>query len=139
MNNIWIVAQTGNGDAPQTITSESINSEAETATGTIENGTNGGTEQQETEQRQPGFSTWIFLPLIVFMVFMLFRAPQKQKKERKKLEQEQERKRILRQEERKKLELVQEQERIMRQEERKKLEQQHEQERKQRQQEQKEQ
>ena len=85
MNNIWIIAQTGNGDAPQTITSESINSEAETATGTIENGANGGTTEDDPPPKSP-FPSWIFLPLMLLMVFMLFRAPQKQKQEQKKLE-----------------------------------------------------
>ncbi len=84
MNNIWIIAQAGNGDA---ITSEPINStEGTTETSTVANGSNGGTEAK-VPPKQPSLFTW-FLPVImIIMVVFMFRAPQKQKQERKKLEQ----------------------------------------------------
>ena len=86
MNNIWIIAQAGNEDMPQQITSESI-SEGETSTVTTQDGTNGGSEQQENQQKPPNLWTWFIPIMMVFMIFMLFRAPQKQKQQRKKLEQ----------------------------------------------------
>ncbi len=81
MNNIWILAQTDSNDG---VSSVPVTSEGQTTT-TASGDPNNGVSRQP-QQRSP-FSVWLFLPLILLMVFMLFRAPQKQKKERKKLEQ----------------------------------------------------
>ncbi len=84
MNNIWIIAQAGNGDA---ITSEPItSSEGDTVTNTIADGSNGGTQGKDTP-KQPTMLTWLLPIVMIFMVVMMFSAPRKQKKERKKLEQ----------------------------------------------------
>jgi len=86
MNNTWIIAQEGGGQAPQTITSEPIGSEnqtSQTSTTAPPDPNNGA------QQRTPGnpFSLWFIVAIMIIMVFMLFRTPQKQKQQRKKLEQ----------------------------------------------------
>ncbi len=83
MNNIWIIAQAGEGQTPQTITSEPITSEGKATTsapGDVNN-----PAQQKTPQSNP--LTWLFPIIMVFLIFLMFRAPQKQKQQRKKLEQ----------------------------------------------------
>jgi preprotein translocase subunit YajC len=85
MNNIWILAQTDGNNAPSSISSESVSSDGESMTTAPGGQDNGTTDQQQ--QKNPFGSIWFFLPLILLMVFMLFRAPQKQKQQRKKLEQ----------------------------------------------------
>ena len=90
MNNMWILAQTDGSNAPQSITSEDVPSDSESITavsgaGDPNNGMSGG-----QTGRNP-FPLWLFAPLIILMIFMFFRAPQKQKQQRKKLEQSLER------------------------------------------------
>ena len=78
MNNIWILAQTENESI------SSVPSDGEAITTVSGDPNNGGQGQR------PGggtFPLWLFAPLMILMVFMLFRAPQKQKQQRKKLEQ----------------------------------------------------
>jgi preprotein translocase subunit YajC len=83
MNNIWILAQTDSNDG---VSSVPVTSEGQTITTTTASGDPNNGASRQTQQRSP-FSLWIFLPIMLLMIFMLFRAPQKQKKERKKLEQ----------------------------------------------------
>jgi preprotein translocase subunit YajC len=85
MNNIWILAQTDGNNAPSSISSMPVNSEGESTTAAPGNQNSGTPDQQQ--QKNPFGSLWLFLPLIILMIFMLFRAPQKQKQQRKKLEQ----------------------------------------------------
>jgi preprotein translocase subunit YajC len=84
MDNIWILAQTDGNNAPSGISSEPVNSDGEAITTTPGDPNNGTSGQQQP--RNP-FPLWLFLPLIILMIFMFFRAPQKQKQQRKKLEQ----------------------------------------------------
>lgn len=80
MENIWVLAQADNSDGISAVPAEEVQSVTTESTG----------QNTDTSQRQqPGnpLMFWIFLPFIIIMVFMLFRAPQKQKQERKKLEQ----------------------------------------------------
>jgi len=81
MNNIWILAQTDSNDG---ISSVDVPSEGEAIT-TVSGDPNTGSTGRGT----PGniFPWWLFAPLIILMIFMFFRAPQKQKQQRKKLEQ----------------------------------------------------
>ena len=84
MNNVWIIAQAGTNETPQTITSEPINSEGQTSSTASADANNGA--QQKPGSGNP--SSMLFLALImVVMIFFLFRAPQKQKQQQKKLEQ----------------------------------------------------
>jgi len=86
MNNIWIIAQTGNGDA---ITSEPM-SEGDTATTstTSQDGSpNNLTDKDTSNNKSPGLANYIIPIVMIFLVVMMFSAPRKQKKERKKLEQ----------------------------------------------------
>ena len=82
MNNIWILAQEGNENI---ITDQPM---TEGDTGTIANGSNGGQQDPEPQKNQdPGLMKWVLPVMLIFMVVMMLRAPQKQKKERKKLEE----------------------------------------------------
>ena len=83
MNNIWIIAQAGEGQAPQIITSEPITSEGQTSTAAP------GDANNVVQQKTPSNNliTWLFPIIMVFLIFLMFRAPQKQKQQRKKLEQ----------------------------------------------------
>ena len=86
MNNVWIIAQTGNGDA---ITSEPM-SEGDTATTstTSQDGSpNNLTDKDTSNNKSPGLANYIIPIVMIFLVVMMFSAPRKQKKERKKLEQ----------------------------------------------------
>ena len=84
MNNIWIIAQTGGDQAPQTFTDEPMNNEVQGTTaapGDVNNGNQG-----QTTPSNP-FPIWLIGIMMIFMIFILFRTPQKQKQQRKKLEQ----------------------------------------------------
>ena len=80
MNNIWILAQTGDANS---ISSVPVSPETESTT-QMPSGPNNVSQRQGTQQ---AFPWWLFLPLLILMFFMFFRAPQKQKQQRKKLEQ----------------------------------------------------
>lgn len=84
MNNVWILAQAEGDEAPVTITSQPVTSEEQAGT-KVSSDPNAGTGQKDTPK--PFFPLWLFLPLAIVMVFMLFRGPQKQKKQRKKMVQ----------------------------------------------------
>ena len=84
MNNVWILAQAEGNEAPVTITSQPVTSEEQAGT-KVPSNPNAGTGQKETSK--PLFPLWLFLPLAIVMVFMLFRGPQKQKKQRKQMVQ----------------------------------------------------
>lgn len=79
MNNIWIIAEAGNGDA---ITSEPISDTITTTSTDAGNGT-----PPKDAPKPPTPLTWLLPVVMIFMVVMMFSAPRKQKKERKKLEQ----------------------------------------------------
>jgi preprotein translocase subunit YajC len=85
MDNIWILAQTDGDNAPSDVSSVPVNSEGEAIT-TVPGDPNNEMSNQQQGKRD-SFSLWLFLPLIILMIFMFFRAPQKQKQQRKKLEQ----------------------------------------------------
>jgi preprotein translocase subunit YajC len=84
MNNVWIIAQEGGGQTPQTITSEPMNSGEQTNT-TVPSDANDGTQRTATPNNP--FSLWFIGAIMIIMIFMLFRTPQKQRQQRKKLEQ----------------------------------------------------
>ena len=85
MNNVWIIAQEGGGQTPQTITSEDMDSQSQT--GTNASGDVNDATQQQTTPRNPLSSIWFLVAIMIVMFFMLYRTPQKQKQQRKKLEQ----------------------------------------------------
>ena len=80
MENIWVLAQADSSDGISAVPAEEVQSVTTESTGQ-------NTDTSQTQRPTNPFSLWIFLPFIIIMVFMLFRAPQKQKQERKKLEQ----------------------------------------------------
>ncbi len=84
MKNIWILAQTENGE---TVTSEPVTSEKETTTKTkAPTDPNAGAKQQE--QPGGGWMQLVFLGIIfVFLYFILFRGPKKKQQQHKKMVQ----------------------------------------------------
>ena len=84
MNNIWILAQAGSNEGSSGITSEPVTGENETVTA-VSSDPNALPDQKQPHK--PLIPFWVLVPLMVVMVFMLFRGPQKQKKERKQLVQ----------------------------------------------------
>lgn len=89
MNNIWIIAQTEDGGTQESLLSEDMTSGSETSTAnTSQDGSNGGSQGQETQKKPETSLFTILLPiLMIFMVVMMFSGPRKQKQQRKKLEQ----------------------------------------------------
>ena len=86
MNNIWIIAQSSNGGASQTLNGEDMSTNNAVAS-TTQDVNNTNQQLQETNKKDPGPLTWILPIIMIFMVFMLFRTPRKQQQQRKKLEQ----------------------------------------------------
>ncbi len=84
MNNIWILAQAGSNEEPTGITSEPVSEENEAVTA-VSSDPNALPAQKQTQK--PIIPLWIILPLMIVMVFMLFRGPQKQKQQRKQMVQ----------------------------------------------------
>jgi preprotein translocase subunit YajC len=84
MNNIWILAQAGSNRGPTGITSEPVTEENEALTA-VPSDPNAVPAQKPAHK--PLIPFWVLIPLMVVMVFMLFRGPQKQKQQRKQLVQ----------------------------------------------------
>lgn len=84
MNNIWILSQAESGQGPTGITSEPVTEENEAVTA-VSSDPNALPAQKQPNK--PLIPFWILIPLMVVMVFMLFRGPQKQKQQRKQLVQ----------------------------------------------------
>ncbi|MDH4238567.1 MAG: preprotein translocase subunit YajC [Phycisphaerae bacterium] len=84
MDNIWILAQAESNQGPTGITSEQVTEENEAVT-TVPSDPNGPAAQKP--KPKPLIPFWILIPLMLVMVFMLFRGPQKQKQQRKQLVQ----------------------------------------------------
>lgn len=85
MSNVWILAKMEANEAPSRITSEPITSEGEAIT-TVPSDSN-AVATRTREQRPLGNLIWIYAALILVMLFVFFRGPQKQKQERKKMVQ----------------------------------------------------
>lgn len=85
MNNTWIIAQAGDGQASQTMNSVPMNSENQ-ATGTIVSGDVNNVGQKPATPKSP-FPFWLLAVMFIVLIFITFRTPQKQKQQRKKLEQ----------------------------------------------------
>lgn len=83
MDNIWILAQAESNQGRSGITSEQVTEENEAVT-TVPSDPNAPAQQPKPK---PFIPFWILLPLMLVMVFMLFRGPQKQKQQRKQLVQ----------------------------------------------------
>lgn len=83
MDNIWILAQAESNQGRSGITSESVTEENESVT-TVPSDPNAPVQKPKSK---PLIPLWIVLPLMLVMVFMLFRGPQKQKQKRKQLVQ----------------------------------------------------
>jgi len=84
MNNIWILAQTEANQAPSVIIQEQITREGEAVTA-VSSDPNILPAQKKTQK--PLIPFWFLIPLMLVVVFMLFRGPQKQKQKRKQLVQ----------------------------------------------------
>jgi len=83
MDNIWILAQAESNQGPTGITSKPVTEENEAVT-SVPSDPNAPVQKTKSK---PFIPLWMLLPLMLVMVFMLFRGPQKQKKKRKQLVQ----------------------------------------------------
>ena len=84
MNNVWILAQATGEEAPSGISSEPVTEEGE-ATTLVPADPNALAAKKPTSK--PFIPPWILLPLMLVVVFMLFRGPRRQKQKRKQLVQ----------------------------------------------------
>lgn len=82
MDNIWILAQAESNQGRSGITSERVTEENEAVT-TAPSDPNASSVKPKPSL----FPPWIFIPLVLIMIFMLFRGPQKQKQQRKQMVQ----------------------------------------------------
>lgn len=82
MNNIWILARAESNETPTSTKSGQITSQKELATTQADSDPSRLGPKNTTK---PLIPMWIFLPLGVFMLIMLFRGPRKQKQQRKRL------------------------------------------------------
>ena len=83
MNNLWILAQTGGGNAPSGITDEPVTSGEQTTTTTQSDSNSTNT----TMKRNPfGGTQLIFLALMFVLMYMiLFRGPRKKQQQHKQM------------------------------------------------------
>ncbi|MHC4322778.1 MAG: preprotein translocase subunit YajC [Planctomycetota bacterium] len=85
MNNIWILAQTADNDAPSGISSEPVNSEQETTTTAP---SDPGTPTEPLKRSPFGGTQIIFLGLMFVLMYMiLFRGPRKKQQQHKQMVQ----------------------------------------------------
>ncbi|MHC4545956.1 MAG: hypothetical protein ACYSYL_15800, partial [Planctomycetota bacterium] len=84
MNNIWILAQTEANQAPSVIIQEQVTREDEAVTAVS---SEPNTFPAPKKTQKPLIPFWFLIPLMLVVVFMLFRGPQKQKQQRKQLVQ----------------------------------------------------
>ena len=83
MDNIWILSQAESNQGPTGVTSKPVTEENEAVT-SVPSDPNAPVQKPKSK---PFIPLWMLLPLMLVMVFMLFRGPQKQKKKRKQMVQ----------------------------------------------------
>jgi len=90
MNNVWILAQATDEQAPSGISSEPVSEEGP-ATTVIPAEPNAGITETQTKRPAGHFNLILLGLMLVVMYVLLFRGPQKQKQQRKKMIQSLER------------------------------------------------
>jgi preprotein translocase subunit YajC len=84
MNNVWILAQTQDQQAPSSISSEPVNEEGQATTLVPDN--NAPPVGTEGRRATGGYTQLIFIGLMfVMLYFIIFRGPQKQKQQHRKM------------------------------------------------------
>ena len=86
MNNVWILAQAENSEAPSTIPAERITAEDTTTTTTVAS----DPKSPGQETTPPGSPLMQYIPFIlifVVMYFLLFRGPRKKQQQHKQMVQ----------------------------------------------------
>jgi preprotein translocase subunit YajC len=86
MNNVWILAQAENSEAPSTITSERITEEETTTTTTVPTDPDDAA-RQTPPTRSPLIQFLPFILIFVLMYFILFRGPRKKQQQHKQMMQ----------------------------------------------------
>jgi preprotein translocase subunit YajC len=84
MNNVWIVAQAENSEAPSTITSERVTEEETTTTTTVPTDPDDAARQTQPT-RSPLIQLFPFILIFVLMYFILFRGPRKKQQQHKQM------------------------------------------------------
>lgn len=86
MNNVWILAQANDNEAPLTITAEPVTSEETTTTTTVPTDPNDAARQTRPT-RSPLIQFLPFILIFVLMYFILFRGPRKKQQQHKQMMQ----------------------------------------------------
>jgi preprotein translocase subunit YajC len=86
MNNIWILAQTENSEAPSTIPGEPVTAEDTTTTTTVATDPD-SPAQQPPPSRSPLMQYIPFILIFVVMYLILFRGPRKKQQQHKQMVQ----------------------------------------------------
>ncbi len=85
MDNLWILAQAGDQEAPSSIPSEPVAEEGQAQT-LVPSDANAPPAGTEGRRATSGYTHLIFIGLMfVILYFVLFRGPQKQKQQHKKM------------------------------------------------------
>jgi len=86
MNNVWILAQANDNEAPLTITAEPVTSEETTTTTAVPTDPNDAARQTKPT-RSPLIQFFPFILIFVLMYFILFRGPRKKQQQHKQMMQ----------------------------------------------------
>ena len=86
MNNVWILAQAENSEAPSTITSERVTEEETTTTTTVPTDPDAAAPQTQPT-RSPLIQFLPFILIFVVMYMILFRGPRKKQQQHKQMMQ----------------------------------------------------
>ena len=86
MNNVWVLAQAANEEAPSSISSEPVTEGGEATTTTVVSDSN--TPATRTPPRKPSLMTYLpFILIFVVMYVLLFRGPRKKQQQHRQMVQ----------------------------------------------------
>ncbi len=88
MNNVWILAQANDNEAPSTITAEPVSSEETTTTTTVAADPNAPGARPLRKNPLGSYGNLIFLGVMFLLMYMiLFRGPRKKQQQQKQMMQ----------------------------------------------------
>ncbi len=86
MNNVWILAQAENSEAPSTITSQPVTEEETTTTTTVATDPDGTGAKPLRKNPLGSYGNLIFLGVMFLLMYMiLFRGPRKKQQQQKQM------------------------------------------------------
>ena len=88
MNNLWVLAQTEDSEAPSTIKAEPVTAEDTTTTTTVPNDPNGTGGRPPGKNLLGSYGNLLFLGVMFLLMYMiLFRGPRKKQQQHKQMVQ----------------------------------------------------